>query len=456
MTLGVSSGNIQKKIDDVFSEILLEQKKFMKVKGPDQGKENLVQEKLAEFIKLRGRTFFFNYFSSGRGHGPFTEMIDGSVKYDMITGIGPNLLGHSNPLYIRAVLEAATYDTVMCGNLLTYGPAVELTEKLLSTVKEKSKLRHFWFSCSGSFAGDVALKILWQKKAPKYNVIAFKKAFSGRSIATQDLTYSQEYREGMPKLINVFHAPFYDQNDPVNSLSKTIAALDEIWAAQPDTFCALTIELIQGEGGFIFGPKSFYEGVFKWAKSKGLYIWVDEVQSFARTHQLFAFQMFELDEYVDVVTVGKILQACGTIYTEELNPKPNLIAGTFQGSIASINAGVKTLDFLMDGGFYGPNGRMQELEKKFFSHFEGLKNGSCKNKLGYFGGKGSMLSFEIGDSSKDLTIKFVKELFNNGVLSFYAGYAPTRCRFLIPVAMTDDHIQEVMKIVEKTILEVVK
>ena len=51
--------------------------------------------------------------------------------------------------------------------------------------------------------------------------------------------------------------------------------------------------------------------------------------------------MFELDQYVDVVTVGKALQVCGTLYSEELNPKPGLIAGTFNGALSAIIAGEK-------------------------------------------------------------------------------------------------------------------
>ena len=93
-------------------------------------------------------------------------------------------------------------------------------------------------------------------------------------------------------------------------LKNTLEALDKFIEKNGNTYCALTIELIQGEAGFIYGTKEYYEGIFKWAKKHGIYVWIDEVQSFARTHQLFAFQMFGLDEYVDVVTIGKVLQAC--------------------------------------------------------------------------------------------------------------------------------------------------
>ena len=210
---------------------------------------------------------------------------------------------------------------------------------------------------------------------------------------------------------------------------------------------------VQGEAGFVFGPREFYVAIFEWAKKKGIYIWVDEVQTFGRTHQLFAFQTFELDSYVDVVTVAKVLQEGGVLYTEELNPKPGLIAGTFCGSIPQIIAGTKTVKFLTEGSFYGKQGRMAEIENTFLKKLNALMEGSCKGKIGYAGGIGTMISFEVGKADKDDTNKFLNKLFENGVIAFSAGRGPVRVRFLIPLAITNEHIDELFKIVEKTVVE---
>lgn len=454
MTIGVHSHEIHEHFNKLFSAILFEQQKFDHLKPADEDKKELLANKLKEYEQLKGRGFFYPFMASGRGHGPFVEMIDGSIKYDLINAIGVNLLGHSHPLYIKANLEAATSDTMMTGNLLSYQEPYELSKVLLDSVKN-SRLKHFWFSCSGSFAGDTALKVLWQKKAPNYRLIAFQKSFAGRSIAMQDVTYNATYREGMPQSIQVDHVPHFDYKDPENSLANSIAALDALIAKNGNTYCAITIELIQGEAGFIYGTKEYYRGVFEWARKHGIYIWVDEVQSFARTRELFAFQHFGLDEYVDVVTIGKVLQAAGTFYTEELNPKPGLIAGTFNGSVASMNAGKATVRLLTEGNFYGEQGRMAELETKFKAEFKRLSEGSCKGKIPYYGGIGTMLSFEVGDSTTETTNKFMKKFFENGVITFSAGKEPTRVRFLLPVSLLDEHITEVFSLLEKTILETI-
>ncbi len=454
MAMGIDTKDVNDQINKLFSTILVEQQKIDRIHPSDPQKKDLLDQKLKEYEMLKGRGFFFPFMASGRGHGPFVELIDGSVKFDLINGIGVNLLGHSHPLWIKANLEAATSDAMMCGNLLSYQEPFELSKEILSRVKN-SRLKHFWLSCSGSFSNDTALKILWQKKAPHYRLIAFEKAFAGRSVAMQDVTYNASYREGMPKSIEVDHIPHYDYKNPSTALEKTLNALNALIEKHGNTYCALTIELIQGEAGFMYGTKEYYEGIFQWCKEKGIYVWVDEVQSFARTTELFAFQMFGLDDYVDVVTVGKVLQACGTFYTEELNPKPGLIAGTFNGSLAALNAGRTTVKYLCEGHFYGEGGRIQSLEKKFKTKFQELQNTTLKGKIPYFGGVGTMLSFEVGDSSTELTNKFLKKLFENGVIAFSAGKDPVRVRFLLPLAILDEHIDEIFKILEKTVLEIV-
>jgi len=59
---------------------------------------------------------------------------------------------------------------------------------------------------------------------------------------------------------------------------------------------------------------------------------------------------------MDVVTVGKLLQACAALYTDEYNPKPGLLAGTFTGSAVALRTGRRILE-LLDGGYWGPKGK---------------------------------------------------------------------------------------------------
>jgi 4-aminobutyrate aminotransferase-like enzyme len=62
-----------------------------------------------------------------------------------------------------------------------------------------------------------------------------------------------------------------------------------------------------------------------------------------------------------------------------------------------------------------------------------------------------MISFEIGDSSWEITWKFLHKLFENGIIAFSAGQKPTRVRFLLPITLTDKHIDEIFDIIKMTL-----
>lgn len=438
--------------DQLFSSILVEQQKHQGIKAADSDKEEAQEQLLKQYEQDRGRGFFYKYVSSGNGHGPFTELIDGSRKYDLISAIGVNLLGHSHPLAIKSHLEGALQDVTMSGNLLIHSEAIETANSVVESVKG-SKLKHFWFAGSGSFSNDNALKMIWQKTAPKYKVLAFQKAFAGRSIATQEVTHHAGYREGMPQYLDVIHIPHFDQDNPEGSLQNTLDHLEKAWAEHGDELSCMMLELVQGEGGFIFGPKEYYHGVCKWAKDKGIYIFVDEIQTFGRTPSLFAFQHFGLEEYVDIVSVGKALQVCGTLFSEELNPKPGLISGTFNGSITALKMGQKSLRYLQEGNFYGESGRIKQLEKMFIEKLTALKKSKAGKHIGHVGGIGTMICFEVGDKTPADAAKFLKVLFKNGVISFLAGKVPCRVRFLLPLSLTDEHIDEIISVVESSLIE---
>ena len=59
-----------------------------------------------------------------------------------------------------------------------------------------------------------------------------------------------------------------------------------------------------------------------------------------------------------------------------------------------------------------------------------------------------------GDTAKSKDFSF--RLFDNGVLSFIAGAAPTRVRFLVPAGIaTEKDIEMVCELIEKTLKEMI-
>ena len=92
----------------------------------------------------RGRPLFYPYVGTGAGQGPYVELEDGSVKIDLINGIGIHILGHSHPKIMTAAIKGAISDIVIQGNLQPNKEYSILGQKLIDLASKKSRLKHAW------------------------------------------------------------------------------------------------------------------------------------------------------------------------------------------------------------------------------------------------------------------------------------------------------------------------
>src|SRR3954454_13505420 len=69
------------------------QKTLTGVRPPNPELKVSYDQLLAGFAQSRGGALFFPYLGSGVGRGVLVELADGSVKFDMITGIGVHYFG---------------------------------------------------------------------------------------------------------------------------------------------------------------------------------------------------------------------------------------------------------------------------------------------------------------------------------------------------------------------------
>ncbi|WP_374021271.1 aminotransferase class III-fold pyridoxal phosphate-dependent enzyme [Bdellovibrio bacteriovorus] len=181
-------------------------------------------------------------------------------------------------------------------------------------------------------------------------------------------------------------------------------------------------------------------------------MWADEVQTFTRTGEYFAFETLDIGQYIDICTIAKTAQIGATIYTEEYNPKPGLIAGTFSGSTPSLCAGMEMLDMLGEG-YIGPDGRINQIHRRFIDGINRLNETTCKGIAQDAGGMGLMVAFTPLDGKKETVNAFLNKLYANGVIAFPCGKDPVRARFLIPAIIQDADIDIALKMIEKTLLE---
>jgi len=410
------------------------------------------KQRLDRAGQLRGRELFFPYLGSGLGHGALVELADGSVKYDFITGIGVHYMGHSHPMVMEACVDAALEDTLMQGNLQANRISLEVMETLVQLARaKKAGLRHCFLTTSGAMANENAFKIIFQRQHPAHRLLAFSKCFTGRSMATSQMTDKPQYREGLPKVLEVDYIPFFDPMDPAGSARRAVELLNSLLEKNKDQYAGMCFELVQGEGGFYPGSGDFFKTLMKVLKENHVAVMVDEVQTFGRTQELFAFQYFGLDEWVDVVTIGKMTQVCATFFTEEFNPRPGLLSQTFTGASASLHACKAILEEMVGNDYLGPDGKIARYSNHFRKRIEELSFKYPQDIHGPFG-FGAMVGFTYRDGAAQVTKNFLTRLFEAGVIAFSAGSDPVRIRFLMPVgAVTFEDIDAVCSILEDTL-----
>lgn len=438
----------------LIKETLLDhQKKITAIKIGAEQNQATYQQLIKDLSQNRGGNLFYNYVGSGFGRGPLVELCDGSVKYDFITGIGVHYFGHSHPDLILASIDGALENTPMQGHLQQNHSSHQLIKILLEEANryQSNTLQHVILSSSGAMANENALKLAFHKKAPAHRVISFEKCFSGRTIALSAVTDKAQYRSGLPHSLNVDYLPFFDEENAEASCKKAQECLKKFLKRYPKQHAALLFEPIQGEAGSWAGNEKYFKDLFEIAKNENISIIADEVQTFGRTEKLFAFQYYNLDSYVDIVTIGKMSQVCATLFKESHKPAPGIISQTFTSSSAAINASLAVLSKMTSENFLGEHGKISQLSHHFRNQLITLHQKYPTKIKGPYG-VGAMVAITVFEGEAKKSQDFAYKLFDNGVLSFTAGSEPTRLRFLMPIgAVEKKDIDNVTAIIEKTL-----
>lgn len=402
---------------------------------------------LEHFGDIRGGQLWYPYIGSGIGNGALVELLDGSIKYDFISGIGVHYWGHSHSAVVASAVEASISNTVMQGNLQQNGDSLQLSELLV----QHSHLDHCFLTTSGAMANENALKLAFQKNFPASRVLAFERCFAGRTLAMSQITDKAQYRTGLPLNMSIDYIPFYDPNNPQESTQKALETLKKFIARYPGKHAAMIFELIQGEGGFYSGSRDFFLPLMQELKKHGIAVFIDEIQTFGRTPALFAYQYYELEEFVDIVSIGKLTQVCATLFRDSYKSQPGLLSQTFTGSTAVIQTGYTIIHSLVHGGYFGKGGKIEKIHASMVGLLKKIEEKYPDRMTGPWG-IGAMVAFTPFGGDKDKVLKFSHDLFEAGVISFTAGVDPLRIRFLLPMgAVTEDDIRHACEIIETTL-----
>ena len=228
-----------------------------------------------------------------RGEGSRVWDQEGKEYIDFAGGIAVNCLGHCHPALVGA-LKAQSEKLWHLSNVMTNEPALELATKLV----DATFADRVYFANSGAEANEAALKLVRRYAMDKFGaekdqIIAFDKAFHGRTFFTVSVGGQAAYSDGFgPKPQSITHVPFND-----------IAALEAVIS---DKTCAVMMEPLQGEGGIIDAAPEFLKAVRALCDKHNALLVFDEVQTgVGRLGELYAYMRG--DVVPDVLTTAKAL-----------------------------------------------------------------------------------------------------------------------------------------------------
>ena len=433
-------------IDQLVTQIQEKSLHLTEPKASDKNKKEEYNRYLQSITELRGRPLYYPYLSSGIGHGPLVQLLDGSVKLDFVCGIGPHILGHSHPELIRSALQGALEDTVMQGHLLMGQIYLKVLQKLIEIAGKNSKLSYAWLAPSGTMANENALKVIRQKKQGARKILAFERAFAGRSTMMCEITDNPSIKQGLPSYNEVLRVPFCPDNP-----DRALQVLKQHWEAEKENIACFIMELMQGDGGYFLAERDFFVSLLDFCKSKGIAVWFDEVQTFVRSGEFFAFEKLNLGEYVDVCTIGKAFQMSASLWTKEYNPKPGLVSGTFSSSSSSLHSAFAVLNILES---YIKEGRIAKIHQAWKERLEILEKESLLSQIE---GWGLMWGATPITSHPDQVSQLLQILFKKGLICFSCGQGDIkRLRFLLPAVVEEKHLDQALSILRASILELKK
>jgi acetylornithine/N-succinyldiaminopimelate aminotransferase len=462
-----SSPAIDAAVEQIVREVQARSARLTDIRPASAALKESYDSYLKRAGETRGRGLLYPYLGSGIGNGALVELMDGSVKWDMICGIGVYFFGHSDADQIRTAVKASLNDTLQHGNLQSGWEPYEFSEALLKFAGRGSKLKHCYSTTSGCMANENALKVCYQKHAPASRVIAFKDCFMGRSVTMSQIGDAAANRIGIPLSTHVDYMPFYDeaaakrmssgdQSGATRYIDMCVSHLRQYVERYPRQHACFIFEFVQGEGGFNTAPREFFVELIKVCKDSKIAVWDDEIQTFGRTTSMFAYEQSNLGEFVDVFCIGKMTQACATLFTEEYNPGPGLLSGTFTSSTVAFRQGTRVLERLDEGNNYGQQGA---FARHYAAFSKGVRDIATRHPewfpggqeyVDIVGGTGGMMKFTPFGGKKEKVVKACKHLFDAGVVVFYCGHGPYHIRMLPPLGVFNEQDwPRVMKCIEQ-------
>ena len=299
------------------------------------------------------RLFYEEPLHLVRGEGVWLHDRAGRTYLDCYNNVAS--VGHCHPRVVAAI--AAQLGTLNTHTRYLHESVVAYAERLLATMP--AALGHVMFTCSGSEANDLALRIA-RSHLRRQGVIVTRLAYHGLTEAVAELSPSLGPAVPRGSRVRLIPAPDALGVVPAAQGARLAADLaDAIAAMRRDGIepAAFIVDTVFSSDGLYPDPAGFLQPAVNLIRAEGGIFIADEVQAgFGRTGEAFwGFQRHGL--VPDIVTMGKPMGNGFPVAGVAM--RPELVAdfgaqaryfNTFGGNPVAAAAGMAVLDVIADEG----------------------------------------------------------------------------------------------------------
>jgi len=380
-----------------------------------------------------------------RAEGGILLDVDGNRIIDFASGIAVTSVGASNAFVQAQVAAQLDRFTHTCFMVTEYEGFTEVCRWLNTHTPGTFDKRSALFS-TGAEAVENAIKIA-RAATGRPNVLVFDEAYHGRSLLTMAMTAKENpYKFGFgPFPEQIFRAPnaapLRWPGGAENATAEALDAVNAILAENgPESFAAMVIEPIQGEGGFIVPAQGFLAGLRKIADANGIVFVIDEIQAgMGRTGRLFASEHdgVEADLIVTAKALGGGLPLSAVTGRTELMNAVHTggLGGTYAGNPLACAAALGVFEAFEDGSLLA---NASAIERIVRASLEPLLTSVAV--VAEVRGRGAMLAIEFADpvtldARPDIAKAVAAECHAEGLLVLVCGTFGNVIRLLPPLVI---------------------
>jgi 4-aminobutyrate aminotransferase len=357
-------------------------------------------------------------------HGAWITDIEGRRYLDFGSGIAVANIGHSHPDVVAAI-QAQAEALIHTSVVFKHRGYIELAEAIGGLCPFFAQPQVFLCN-SGAEAVDGSLKLARQATG-KPGVIAFERAFHGRTLAATSLTTAKaKYRTGYePLLPSVYFAPY---GGNVEDLFTS--------AAPPENVGAMIVEPVLGEGGYVPAARGWLAGLRALCDEHGIVLIFDEVQcGFGRTGNAFAAQTYGVtpDVLLFAKGVASGLPLGGIVAERSLMERwPQGAHGsTFGGNPVSCASALATIDVMLRDNLFA---RARALGERALRQLRCAVGRSVVDVRGL----GLMIAVQFASSEEAHAVQ--ERCLADGLVVLTCGPDDDTLRLAPPLTLTDEEL----------------